>query len=110
MLFLPGNVSLHGRHFRLADGKSGVAVLPMEPAKARALGLDPFRRASFYFLHNFSQREGLRLGKEHMHVVTSSIDREARRMKVVGDAGEVCMELALDVRPYQIGPVFGRED
>jgi len=45
-----------------------------------------------------------------MHVVTSSIDREARRMKVVGDAGELCMELALDVRPYQIGPVFGRED
>jgi hypothetical protein len=43
-------------------------------------------------------------------VVAGPVDREARRIKVVGDPGQIRVELALQVGPDEVSPLFGRKD
>lgn len=72
--FLISDIRMHNGHCLITQCLGPKAILPLEMLRYQVVFIDKIRSASFYLLHNFSQRNIWIQQKQCMHMILHSID------------------------------------
>jgi len=111
VLFLVGDVGLHGFDVRLADREDSVTGLPMELGELRSFGLQPFGRLGLDRFHQIHDRQLPREIAQHMHMIFNTVNQNGWAVDVDENPAHVFEKLLANRRIAQPRrAVLGAED
>ena len=90
MMLLPAvDGVLQRLQIRWTNGETSVAALPRESCEAGRLGLHPFGRCRFQFLHQVREGDGARQPDGEMNMIRHAADAIGSAIRVACDRGQI---------------------
>ena len=107
MLFLIGDVSLHGLYARRTHAKRSVSLLPREQRR-----MFPHHPAGIRLQHSrrVADREIGRQHNQHVHMIGNSADGDGADAMVARDPGKVISKARLRIGRDELRAILGGED
>ena len=104
---LISDVRMHNGYCLITQCLGPKAILPLEMLRYQIVFIDKIRRASFYLLHNCSQRNIWIQQKQSMHMILHSIDHTNWASHFLKLLSHVLVDVAFNFTVNKKGPVLG---
>ncbi len=105
--FLISDVRMHNGYCLITQCLGPKAILPLEMLRYQIVFIDKIRRASFYLLHNCSQRNIWIQQKQCMHMILHSIDHTNWASHFLKLLSHVLMDVTFNFTLNKKRPVLG---
>ena len=109
MALLVFDVTSDSLHMALADAERAITILPTERIELTILLVDPLAGIGFHNPDGIAHRHGLVEDKQDVNMVSGSTHTKGRRMMLVEDLRNVCVNLLQVSLRNRICTTLGRE-